>query len=654
MTDPGPMDPRPDAPAPDDRLRDWLTPADILALRSPSLPDSMTGLLVFIADQGWKADLKRARPRFGRGGGYEYHVSLLPLPAQEKHVMAGAAPAAPCPRANGLWTAFERLPKGLRDEARRRLDIVERVERLTVTSTRNLAVAQIARHAGVSARTLYAWLALTDGLARADWLPALSPRREGRTATAACSPEAWDYIRTDYIRNGEPAFAASFRRLQDAAGKHGWTIPSARTLLRRLQKEVSRAAMLLGREGGDALKAAYPAQRRTRDHFGPLDAVNIDGHRVDVMVRYADGTLGRPTLIGVQDLGTGLMVGWWLGPEETAWAVRMAIAAVIRSHGVPGAIYMDNGRAFAAKDITGGTANRYRFKVRADDPQGLLTTLGVAIHWTSPYSGQSKPIERAWRDLVEEVSRHPACQGAYTGSNPTAKPADYGTRAVAFDDLKRLVDNEIARHNTRPGRRGLGMNGRSFAQVWADKIAAGAIVRQASDAQKRLLLLASERVTTHRTSGMIAFAGNRYWTERLGDHAGKPVFLRFDPDDLKADIAVYDLEDRLICLAPCIEDVGFDSREDAQSHARLRRQFQASTRRTLELERRLTTEEAARLLPAASAPEPPAPKVTRLVANGRPVRTDAADHGLDAFAKGVAALEAGAVLPFRRNGEEGP
>ncbi|MGC9445478.1 transposase domain-containing protein [Cereibacter johrii] len=49
----------------------------------------------------------------------------------------------------------------------------------------------------------------------------------------------------------------------------------------------------------------------------------------------------------------------------------------------------------ALKVVTGGAATRYHFKVKEDDVPGLFTALGCEIHWATPYSGQSKPTERA-------------------------------------------------------------------------------------------------------------------------------------------------------------------------------------------------------------------------------------------------------------------
>ena len=160
---------------------------------------------------------------------------------------------------------------------------------------------------------------------------------------------------------------------------------------------------------------------------------------------------------------------------------------------------LDNGRAFASKKITGQSRTRFRFKIREEDPEGLLTALGCNLHWTQPYSGQSKPIERAWKDITEEISRHPFCSGAYTGNKPDAKPENYGNRAIPLADMQRHVAEQIAIHNARTGRKAAACAGRSFDETFAASLADPAnIVTRATAAQRALWLLASEVIRAQR------------------------------------------------------------------------------------------------------------------------------------------------------------
>ncbi len=49
------------------------------------------------------------------------------------------------------------------------------------------------------------------------------------------------------------------------------------------------------------------------------------------------------------------------------------------------------------------------------------------------------------------------------------------------------------------------------------------------------------------------------------------MVLRFDPDRLHDPIKVYDLKDRLICDAACIDDTGFNDQDAARRHNRTRK-----------------------------------------------------------------------------------
>lgn len=629
-------------------MKEWFRPAEFAAASAGELPVDEKAFTRFAAARGWRADRRRARQSADQGGGWEYHFTLAP-PEVQARLTALAQAGAPAfePRSNARWEAFERLPKKAKDEAASRLATIELVERLMMTANRSSAVALASRERNVSSGTIYGWIRLIDCVPRADRLTALAPRHVGRTATAACDPRAWDFLVSDYLRLEAPCFEACDRRMREAASEHGWSpIPSPKTLKRRLEREVPAASMTATRKGREALKRLYPAQQRDRGHFGPLQAVNIDGHKLDVFVRVGDAVT-RVILVALQDLATGMIVGWNLDLTETRESVRLAIADMVEDFGIPEEMYLDNGRGFASKLISGGSPTRFRFRVREDEPLGVLGQLGIRAHWTTPYSGQSKPIERAFRDLAEEIAKHPLCAGAYTGNKPDAKPENYGNSAIPFEDLEALVAREIERHNTREGRRGIGMNGRSFLGVWNDKLAAGAIVQAGSREQRRMLLLASEAISIRRDQPAIWFAGNRYWHEALIDHAGSKVVIRFDPRALWEPLAVYTLDGRFLTLADCQEMTGFDDADAARRHGRDRRAWEKAKIQAAKLGKRLDDAEFRRLLAMPTASEPERPKVVRLVANGRPQPVQDNSFSED-FGRGVAWLDQSEVIPFAR------
>ncbi|EJF77420.1 hypothetical protein MCO_01335 [Bartonella sp. DB5-6] len=103
--------------------------------------------------------------------------------------------------------------------------------------------------------------------------------------------------------------------------------------------------------------------------------------------------------------------------------------------------------------------------------------------------------------------------------------------------------------------------------------AEGTIIRQATAAQRALWLLTSEALRAQKGTGEIHFYGNRYWARALNEHAGQKVIVRFDPDNLHQDLRGYDLNNRLLCLAPCLADVGFYDQHAARLNGRLRKEY---------------------------------------------------------------------------------
>lgn len=255
-------------------------------------------------------------------------------------------------------------------------------------------------------RTIQLWYKRVCGLNKCNWLAALAPNYAKPRERVHCPGEAWDILRSDYLRREAPTFASCYARLQLVAKEHGWTLPSRQTLLARMN--ASPVGMRVHkREGADKLKALYPAQRRDYSVFHALEAVNADGHKFDVFVEWLIGNETRivlPVLVGFQDIYSEKILSWRIDISENKEFVRLAFGDMVEKYGIPKYCYLDNGRNFASKWLTGGVPNRYRFKVLDDEPIGIMPQLGVEVHWTKPYSSQSKPIERAWRDFASGTS----------------------------------------------------------------------------------------------------------------------------------------------------------------------------------------------------------------------------------------------------------
>ncbi|MFT8896736.1 MAG: transposase domain-containing protein [Acetobacter sp.] len=576
----------------------WFSLAELAEMKLPGMPGTTRGILKQATCESWfvsERDGQTWRKRDGRGGGFEVTPYHLPLEARVALQLRVSAEVSPEEKSreqasvrDDLWRRYEALPDRLKAKAQRAFRVLDAVETLVLAGTRkSIAVDLVARTEGISRATIHYWYVDVRGFEKGDWLPALAPHYAGREKSAECPAEAWEMLKADYLRLEQPRFSDCYRRLQRVCGERGWTLPSEKTLKRRMDA-LPAPVLVLARKGVDALKRLYPAQKRDRGYFHALEAVNADGHKWDVFVRWPDGVIGRPVMCAFQDLYSGMILSWRVDRSENKEAVRLAFGDMVEEFGIPSMCFLDNGRNFASKWLTGGIENRFRFKVRDDDPVGILPQLGVDVHWTTPYSGQSKPIERAFRDMAQNVAKHPNFAGAWTGNTPMAKPENYASTAIPIELFLETISVEIREHNARVGRRTAVCGGKlSFQQAFAASYAASPIT-QATAEQRRLWLMAAEAIRVDRRDGTITLLENRYWADFLLEHRGQKVVVRFDPQNLQADLHVYRIDGTYLGAAGCHEAVGFADVDAARAHGQARRSFMRATREAMAAEKTLS------------------------------------------------------------------
>lgn len=621
-------------------MSEWVTIKEILSAAGNDLPKSERSLYRFIAQNGWKSNRDFYQKRAKKAGGDLYHVSLLPAPVQirlravQKAQEAKSEPEAKetnpvaqedIKTAEELWAFYERLPAHQKEVCATRLKLVMRVDELRSAGHQKVhAIALAVSEYGTSISTYHNYAKMIASWPRKDWLAALAPKYVFEVSGNTCHPQAWAVLKSDYLRPEKPTLSACYRRMKSAAEKHGWKpVPHLRTLRRWIEREIPRSVIVRAREKGDVAKQLYPAQRRTKSHLHAMQIVNIDGHKFDVFTKLKDGRVIRPMMIAIQDIYSGMIVAHRLAESENKDVVRLCIGDMVERHGIPSHMVSDNGRAFASKWITGGASFRFRFKVRDEDPQGLLESMGVKVTFTQPYSGQSKPIERAFRDLADTISRHPFVAGAWTGNTIDNAPDNRCERPVDFDLFEDFIEAQIHEHNMRVDRNTETAKGRSFKAVFDESMALDTtLVPMPTIAQRKLWLLAAEQIKAKKGDGVIKLLGTRYWTPQLTEVAGQALTIRFDPGNLHLPIQVYDLDDTFLFEAPVFGDVRFDDVDKARDHGRKRRAYDKAIREQQKIAQELSIDELARILPS---PEPvestPRPrKVQRLATGGaRPV-----------------------------------
>lgn len=579
----------------------WWSASEIAEAGLPDMPDTKRGVNDLAKREGWALQPGKARRRAGRGGGMEYHVSLFPIRAKTALMQVPKAPEGPRPREE-VWAEFEGLKDSAKAKAEIRLNALREIDDLQgIGLTRTEAVRAVSTQINTSEKTIWNWLALVEGVAREDRLAYLAPRVGGSAGEKVEIDENFlAFLKDQYLRGAgpkesAPSFAHCYRETSKIAAKNGWPIPAEHIARRRLDAAVPDLVRVLKREGSDALRRLYPYQERDKSGMRAMEVVQGDFHTHDTFVHwpgFKDPI--RPLGFYLSDVYSGKVLAYRLSDSANSFTVQLTIGDMIRQYGIPERMLLDNGRENAAKIITGGAPNRFRFKVKDDELPGLLPSLDIQIMWATPYSGQSKPIERYFRSLEGDTGRHIVARGTYTGPSPDFKPEAYGSRAMSYEDFKLLVAVTVEEQNARTGRKSPVANNRSFDQVFAESYKAGPI-RKATEAQQRLWLLSAEVQTANRDNGELKLLGNRFWNEWLVSHAGAKVTVRFDPEDVQAGLHVYNMAGQYLGHADCIDKGGFTDTEAGRVHNRKRKAFTKAVRQMAEAERTFTDAEMERM-----------------------------------------------------------
>ncbi|MFK5951234.1 MAG: transposase domain-containing protein [Methylococcales bacterium] len=490
------------------------------------------------------------------------------------------------------------------------------------------ALKLVSNSFNVPASTLRKWVTKVKKLPREDWLPALAPNWNPHKNTAECTPAAWELFKGDYLRLEQPTIKACYMRTRDKAKEEGWVIPSVDTFELWVKKKIPLTTRILMRGGEHELMQLYPYQERSKNDLRSMEWINGDGYQHNVFVRWPDGTIARPKTWFWQDVRTNHVLGWRADLSENSDMIRLAFKTVAETYGIPEHITIDNTRAAANKWMTGGVANRFRFKVKEDDPLGIFPLLGAKVHWTSIHygkgHGQSKPVERTFGigGIGELVDKSPACAGAYTGKDTQSKPDNYGSKAIDLKDFLKALQHGVNQWNREPKRRTTVCRHQlSYEQAFNESYRSS-VVRKLTAAQKHMLLLMAEKVKVSKSGTVTLEAGkgfgmgaNRYGSEDLMEHQGKYVVIRFDPQDLHGAVYCYELNNHYIGKADCLSAAGFGDKEAGRIHNKARKQFVKAKKAAAKAEEIMTTMEVASQMADQPDPEPPEAKTIQPIFN---------------------------------------
>lgn len=202
--------------------------------------------------------------------------------------------------------------------------------------------------------------------------------------------------------------------------RKGLESPSGGRTLRRFADQFEKEhydLWVLMREGEKAHNdKVMPYIEREWNLLEVGEGLVADGHRLNFQIIHpATGKPCRAVLILFWDWRSSYPLGWEIMIEENIQCVATALRNAILNLGkIPKWIYLDNGKAFKAKIFTED--------ITFEDGElpGMFARLGINYHFAQPYNAQSKPIERIFGILNDQLER---LIPSYTGASIDDKPA---------------------------------------------------------------------------------------------------------------------------------------------------------------------------------------------------------------------------------------
>jgi transposase InsO family protein len=198
-------------------------------------------------------------------------------------------------------------------------------------------------------------------------------------------------------------------------------------------------------------------------------------------VKRADGWHRvRLVLTCILDKRSRMILGWWIDEIPSTLTIIRATRMVVETYGCPESGQFDNGRDFRSYWFSGDAWNEQREWER-EAVSCVTDDLGMAAHFTEPYHGQSKHIERAFGFFAAEFDKS---FESYLGSNTSDRHDESRLYTGAFDGtparpIEELPTIEETRalfrkfaewYNTKHKHRGQGMGGRVPEQVFNETL----------------------------------------------------------------------------------------------------------------------------------------------------------------------------------------
>ncbi len=341
----------------------------------------------------------------------------------------------------------------------------------------------------------------------------------------------------------------------------------------------------------------------------PLDYVVMDHRRLDLfcMVRERGGwRLVRPWLTAAIDMRTRKWLAWVMVQNPSSDSIAAVLKKCFVQHGVPRAVYWDNGKDFTCEWLEGKQERTHKADaVRELEPtmRGVMETLGVRVHHAIVRRARSKIIEPNFLN----TSLHDKSLPWWCGHKPGARPERFQAlldaheawleerrKEPAFPTIEEVAADYNAflgelneREHTGVGMEKVTPNGRGWKspnECWDELI--GRVERRTVPAEVLQFCFAKRKELVVRHGEVQTTFDQRIYHYRMLDNGaalmmlnGRKVELAYDPLELGTAAVYYN--GGFLGLVECV-DLRHMGTDDFVEDEKLRRRARRDVNRIVE------------------------------------------------------------------------
>lgn len=395
---------------------------------------------------------------------------------------------------------------------------------------------------------------------KADDLAGLIDNRGSwKKGTSSIPDVVWECFLSFYLDEAQHPITACYEYTEmwlKAEAPQYLPLPDYSSFYRKIQTAIPKPLEVMGREGMKAFRdRCAPYIRRTYEGMASNEWWIADNHTFDVQTKGESGKVHRLYLTAFFDARSGIFTGCYVTDAPSSQATLIALRKGIIKYGIPQNIYVDNGREFLTFDV-GGLGHRQKKSTKDKfAPPPVFERLGIKMTNAIVRNAKAKIIERRFRDVKDRLSR---LFPTYTGGNVVERPErlkqvirNQDNIPTDFEFTQAVEDMLTYYMNEKPYSGAVSSDsGKTRMQVYRENLHEK---RVASELDLNLMLMRSTRSQKVGRRGVhLTISGTKvdyYNDELILNHFGKPVYCRYDPEDISS-VRIYDLNDNYILTAP--------------------------------------------------------------------------------------------------------